>query len=84
MRFSTELGKLRVDARRMLVCDQQNARPRLAIEAPIGPFEGKSGEALWCCSERESGPRVAGHWHVQCVDRDTVLAEHSVFAEDEV
>ena len=49
----------------------------------IGPFEGESGEALWCCREREAELRVGGRWRVQCVDKDTVLAEHSVFAEDE-
>jgi hypothetical protein len=81
-------GKLRVDARGTLVCAQHDARPLvivegLAIEAQTGPFEGESGDALWCCSERESGPRVAGHWHVQCVDKHTVLAEDSVFAEYE-
>ncbi|MCP3713725.1 DUF3564 domain-containing protein [Paraburkholderia sp. CNPSo 3274] len=82
-------GKLRVDARGTVVCDQHDARPLfildgLAMEAQTGPFEGESGEALWCCTERESGSGVAGHWHVQCVDKDAVLAEHSVFAEDEV
>jgi hypothetical protein len=84
-----EWGKLRADTRGTLVCGQHDARPLLivedlAIEAKTGPFEGESGEALWCCSERESGPRVSGHWHVQCVDKDAVIAEHSLFAEDEV
>ena len=84
-----EWGKLRFDARGTLVCGQHDARPLvivegLAIEAQTGPFEVESGDALWCCSEGESGPRVAGHWHVQCVDRDTVVAEHSVFAEYEL
>ncbi|MBP0590852.1 DUF3564 family protein [Paraburkholderia sp. LEh10] len=84
-----EWGDLRVDARGTLVCGQHDARPvfileGLAMEADPGPFEGESGEALLCCNEGESESRVTGHWHVQCVDKDAVLAEHSVFAEDEV
>ncbi|AFT90066.1 DUF3564 family protein [Paraburkholderia phenoliruptrix] len=77
-------GTLQVDARGTLICGQHDARPLfiledLAMNAPNGPFEGESGEALWCYNEREIGPRVAGHWRVQCVDEETVLAEHSVF-----
>ena len=80
-----EWGKLRVDARGTLVCGRHDAHPLfilegLAMQAQTGPFEGESGEALWYCSEHESGPCAAGHWRVQCVDEDTVLAEHNVFA----
>ncbi|EIN02580.1 DUF3564 family protein [Paraburkholderia hospita] len=84
-----EWGKLRVDTRGTLVCGRHDARPLfvlegLAMDAQTGPFEGESGAALlWCCSEHESGPRATGHWRVQCVDGDSVLAEHSVFAEDD-
>jgi hypothetical protein len=81
-----EWGMLRVDTAGTLVCGQHDARPLfslegLAMEAQTGPFEGESGEALWHC---ENGPCIAGHWHVQCIDKDAVLAEHSMFAEDEV
>ncbi|MCP3724724.1 DUF3564 domain-containing protein [Paraburkholderia sp. CNPSo 3272] len=81
-----EWGMLRVEAHGTLVCDSHDVHPLfilegLALEAQSGPFEGESGEALWRC---ENGPRIAGHWHVQCIDKDAVLAEHSVFAEDEV
>ncbi|CAG9252242.1 conserved hypothetical protein [Paraburkholderia unamae] len=81
-----EWGTLQVQTRSTLVCGQHDARPLfvlegLAVEAQTGPFEGESGEALWRC---ENGPHIAGHWHVQCVDNDAVLAEESVFAEDEV
>jgi hypothetical protein len=84
-----EWGQLRVGARGTLVCAQHVALTLFilegfAMEARNGPFEGESGEALWCCNEREGGPCFAGHWYVQCVDKDTMLAEHSVFAEDEV
>ena len=84
-----EWGKLRIDARGTLVCGQRDARPLfilegLAMEAQAGPFEGESGEALWCRGEREESEACfAGRWRVQCVDEDTVVAEHSVFAEDD-
>ena len=84
-----ECGKLRGDARGTLVCSTHDARPLFILEGlaigaeEIGPFEGESGEALWCCREREAELRVGGRWRVQCVDKDTMLAEHSVFAEDE-
>ncbi|WP_245254564.1 DUF3564 family protein [Paraburkholderia sp. LEh10] len=54
---------------------------RLATDRQTGPFEGESDEALWCGSEYESGPCAAGHWRVQPVDENTVLAAHSMFAE---
>ncbi|WP_028219262.1 DUF3564 family protein [Paraburkholderia oxyphila] len=81
-----EWGMLRVESPGTLVCGQHDARPLfilegLAMEAQTGPFEGESGEALWHC---ENGPGIAGHWHVQCIDKDAVLAEHSEFAGDEV
>ncbi|MEM5317735.1 DUF3564 family protein [Paraburkholderia sp. JHI869] len=81
-----EWGMLRVEGRGTLVCGQHEAHPLfilegLALEAETGPFEGESGEALW---RGENGSRIEGHWHVQCIDKDPVLAEHSVFAADAV
>jgi hypothetical protein len=52
----------------------------LDMQSENGPFEGETGAAHWCSSQGQLS--VAGHWHVQCVDQDTAVAEHSVFADD--
>ncbi|CAB3657742.1 DUF3564 family protein [Trinickia soli] len=47
------------------------------LQRKDGPFEGETGSAQWC------GNRSRGHWHVQCIDDETTLAEHGVFADDD-
>lgn len=47
------------------------------LENDEGPFEGETGGAQLC------GIKARGHWHVQCVDEEPILAENSVFADDE-
>ncbi|MEM5383135.1 DUF3564 family protein [Paraburkholderia phymatum] len=56
-------GTLQVDARGTLIRGPHDALhlfilEDLAMNAPNGPFEGESGEALWCYHERAIGPRV--------------------------
>ncbi|WP_175941811.1 DUF3564 family protein [Caballeronia sp. BCC1704] len=69
-----------------LICHPHAQQPvckleELDVEAPGGPPEGVAGRVLWY-AEGASNPRV-GRWHVQCVDRAQIKAEHSVFAGDE-
>ncbi|WP_350029440.1 DUF3564 family protein [Caballeronia sp. GAWG1-5s-s] len=69
-----------------LICHPHEQQPvckleELDVEAPGGPPEGVAGRVLWY-AEGASNPRV-GRWHVQCVDRAQIKAEHSVFAGDE-
>ncbi|WP_042337479.1 DUF3564 family protein [Paraburkholderia ferrariae] len=52
----------------------------LDLTSDVGPFEGEHGEARWPCT----GPvPIAGHWHVQCIDPSTAVAEDSLFADDD-
>ena len=80
-----EWGSLAVDGSNTLICAPHGTRSLcvlegLNVEGRDGPFEGETGTAQWC--GYDSVPDVPGHWHVQCVDQDTAVAEHSVFADD--
>jgi hypothetical protein len=52
----------------------------LTLES-AGPLEGAQGKAEY----RAEGAAAleVGRWHVQCVDRDAIQAEHEVFADDQ-
>ncbi|MDR8727952.1 DUF3564 family protein [Burkholderia pseudomultivorans] len=45
------------------------------------PATGAAGEARWC-RHAHHAPTV-GRWHLQCVDKTAVDAEHRLFADDE-
>jgi len=49
----------------------------LELESQGGPFEGEAGSARLCSA------KARGHWHVQCVDEELALPEHSLFADEE-
>jgi hypothetical protein len=50
---------------------------RLDLNGPGGPFEGETGRG------NAGRASVTGLWHVQCIDQETTLPEHGVFAADE-
>jgi hypothetical protein len=52
----------------------------LTLES-AGPLEGAQGKAEY--RAEEAAALEVGRWHVQCVDRDAIQAEHEVFADDQ-
>ncbi|SAL59926.1 DUF3564 domain-containing protein [Caballeronia telluris] len=69
-----------------LICGQHADSPlcvleRLDFDVAGGPSEGQAGRALWYV--HGSPEPAAGRWHVQCIDRERIKAEHSVFAGEE-
>lgn len=54
---------------------------RLDFDAPGGPREGFAGRVLWYSGG--AGAKSTGRWHVQCIDREQIKAEHGVFAGEE-
>ncbi|KIG03714.1 DUF3564 family protein [Caballeronia concitans] len=79
-------GGLRSGSNGTMICDQHTEQPicvleQLDVDAPGGPDEGLAGRVVWYvdASRKES----AGRWHVQCIDRAQIKAEHSVFAGEE-
>jgi hypothetical protein len=69
-----------------LICGQHAERPlcvleRLDFDSAAALVEGQAGRALWY-SDASREP-AAGRWHVQCIDREEINAEYSVFAGDE-
>ncbi|WP_347814183.1 DUF3564 family protein [Paraburkholderia sp. BL10I2N1] len=82
-----EWGAWIVDHGNTFICAPHDTRPLcildgLDMSGQHGPFEGETGTADWCGNQ---GPvHEQGHWHVQCVDPDAAVAEHGVFADDDV
>ncbi|SAK93911.1 DUF3564 family protein [Caballeronia ptereochthonis] len=48
------------------------------------PSESQKGRANYfgCGADGESRAPDAGHWHVQCIDRESTVAEHEVFSDE--
>ncbi|SAL84470.1 hypothetical protein AWB68_07315 [Caballeronia choica] len=65
------LKQLRIDA----------FAPRNSETAP----EISSGSTQGVAEYYASGSKAAqkGHWHVQCIDRETIQAEHEVFSDEQ-
>ncbi|CAB3789814.1 hypothetical protein LMG28614_03011 [Paraburkholderia ultramafica] len=81
-----EWGTLHVDCGNALVCGPNDPVPCRVLEGldlntADGPFEGETGRAQWCANEART--LMTGHWHIQCVDNDSVEPEHSIFAGEE-
>jgi hypothetical protein len=79
-------GGLRSGSNGTMICGQHVEDPicvleRLDFDAPNGPREGLAGRVLWYADG--SGVKSTGRWHVQCIDREQIKAEHSVFADEE-
>jgi hypothetical protein len=79
-------GDLHVDCGNTLICGPHDTSARCVLEGldlngPGGPFEGETGRAQWCGDAGRAS--VTGLWHVQCIDQETTLPEHGVFAADE-
>ncbi|SAL22922.1 hypothetical protein AWB67_00844 [Caballeronia terrestris] len=69
-----------------LICDPHAESPLCVLEhldfdAVGGCVEGQAGRALWYIDA--SRAPAAGRWHVQCIDRERITAEHGVFAGEE-
>jgi hypothetical protein len=69
-----------------MICGQQVGDPicvleRLDVDAPDGPCEGLAGRVLWYADG--TATKSTGRWHVQCIDREQIKAEHGVFAGEE-
>ncbi|MCE4569179.1 DUF3564 family protein [Caballeronia sp. CLC5] len=47
-------------------------------------WESQRGRADYfgCGANSEPRPLDHGHWHVQCVDRERIVAEHEVFSDE--
>ncbi|SAK93324.1 hypothetical protein AWB77_05290 [Caballeronia fortuita] len=79
-------GGLRSGSSGTMICGQQVGEPicvleRLDVDAPDGPSEGLAGRVLWYADG--AGITGTGRWHVQCIDREQIKAEHGVFAGEE-
>lgn len=79
-------GSWRDVAGNTLICGADDGRVHcilkgLELKEAAGPFEGETGRAQWVGND--SMLDVSGCWHVQCVDRDAIHPEHSVFAADD-
>jgi hypothetical protein len=48
------------------------------------PAETQNGcaEYFECGANREAHAPESGHWHIQCIDRETTVAEHEVFSDE--
>jgi hypothetical protein len=80
-------GGLRTNANGTTICCQKGQQTfcvleRLDVDAPGGPDEGLEGRVVWYTHDGV-GAEAAGRWHVQCIDRDKIQAEHSVFAGEQ-
>ncbi|WP_250526650.1 DUF3564 family protein [Caballeronia sp. GAWG2-1] len=80
-------GDLTKGAGDTVICGQDAPQPicvleQLDFDVPGGPPEGLAGRALWYTDQ--SGAQSEGRWHVQCIDRAQIKAEHGVFAGEEV
>ncbi|MDR5762328.1 DUF3564 family protein [Caballeronia sp. LZ035] len=82
-------GGLRAGTNGTMICGQHVEEPicvleRLDFDAPGGPCEGLAGRVLWYADGADgANPHSTGRWHVQCIDREQIQAEHSVFAGGE-
>jgi len=79
-------GRLSAASNGTTICDHDARQPiclleQLDVDAPGGPSEGLAGRVVWCADG--GAPPSAGRWHVQCIDRAEIKAEHSVFAGEE-
>ncbi|KAK45589.1 hypothetical protein BG58_16505 [Caballeronia jiangsuensis] len=47
-------------------------------------WESQKGRADYFGCDASSEPRSlsSGHWHVQCIDRESTIAEHEVFSDE--
>jgi len=77
-----------------LLCDPDTSAPLLmlhglALQAATGAMsalkETQRGPAEYMPAR---GPNTtaahdAGHWHIQCIDRETTVAEHELFSDEE-
>lgn len=47
-------------------------------------WEAQRGRADYfgCGTRNKACPLDNGHWHVQCVDRESIIAEHEVFSDE--
>jgi hypothetical protein len=70
-----EWGTVVVDSHGTQVCGMRDTRPLCVLE-------GETGRAQWCA--HAGLPSAEGHWHVQCVDQESVDPEHGLFASDDV
>jgi hypothetical protein len=69
-----------------LICGQHAERPlcvleRLDFDTAGGPRQGQAGRVLWYTGAAREP--ATGRWHVQCIDREQIKAEHGVFCGDE-
>jgi phage baseplate assembly protein gpV len=76
-------GALRCGANGTIICCQKDQHTygvleSLDVDAPGGPCEGVEGRVVWYSDG--AGPQAQGRWHVQCIDREQIKAEHSLFA----
>ncbi|WP_244817174.1 DUF3564 family protein [Caballeronia sp. Lep1P3] len=78
-------GGLRAASNGTMIYDPRAQQPvcmleQLDVDAPGGPSEGLAGRVLWYA---DGAAQSVGRWHVQCIDRAQIKAEHSVFAGEE-
>jgi hypothetical protein len=79
-------GGLRCASDGTTICCQKNQHSfgvleQFDVNAPGGPAEGREGRVVWYADG--AGPQMTGRWHVQCIDRDSIKAERSVFAGEQ-
>jgi hypothetical protein len=79
-------GNLRGSADGTVICCQKGEATycvleQLDVEAPDGPCEGLQGRVIWYADG--AAKTLAGRWHIQCVDRERIKAEHGVFAGEQ-
>jgi hypothetical protein len=65
-----------------LLCGPHDGAPLceldgLELGGEDGPFEGEAGSARLCSD------KARGHWHVQCIDEEAAVPEHSLFADEQ-
>jgi hypothetical protein len=82
-------GGLRASSDGTIICCQKNQETfclleQFDVDAPNGPCEGLEGRVVWyVVSGGNATQTLAGRWHVQCIDREQIKAEHSVFAGEQ-
>jgi len=79
-------GGLRSGKNGTMICGQKVGDPicvleRLDVDALDGLSEGLAGRVLWYADG--AATKSTGRWHVQCIDREQIKAEHGVFAGEE-
>lgn len=81
-----EWGTLRTEAGSTRICGSSARQPLFTLEGLAlgkqgGPFEGEDG--LVHRDSPDSTSPASGHWHVQCVDTESIEPEFGIFAGDE-